>query len=298
MTNLFDFGNGGLGTGTVVLGDFLSKIENIKKDYTLVLGEETVDFVSNLVVEYNSLKQFHERMSEEYTAEYERLKNNKSFKEDSDHSYLKEYFICESLGIDKHTNVVYNLQTKIDSIFAKCVGVIETHINKKWKIKVDVFSELKDKKLNEEIIFESILRATKDGDFEATKETQIMNDVKTLLLKGWDCEILKTKIVFERFSFTEKCRFMKRWESRSNYEKCTALCESLRHCFDICEEEVRRIKKHLDLRNEEVGAFEEYKPTSNVIEKIKLLKNGKLEITFKNKEDASKYFDAYIKPNK
>lgn len=301
MKNLFDFNAGGSSSEEALsINSFLGKLEKIEKDYKSILGEETIEFVGTLVVEYNRMLAFHKKIDKLFEEEYKVLSENKAFAQkvkNLDREYIKKYFIKNALGLaDKYSDSTYDIDARLTANLGQLRGVIEDYILEKWSIKYDFSKSFQVEEITEDVIFEEIFKATNNGNFDQIRIDQLHKEIRKNLISK-DNKLAKEKITFGRFSYSEKCRFMKRWESRSSYEKIDTLVKTFIDCFKLPENEVSHIKFYCNKRNEEDGAFDEYTFYSSIIEKLKLLKNGKLEISFKKQDDALKYFNDYINPN-
>lgn len=297
MKNLFDF-NGGSGLEV----DFFKKLDSVEKDYSKILGEDTIVFVNNLVVEYNQTKNYHIQMNTLIEEQYNAMLQNKAFTvHHIDSGWQENYratFAKTNMGFDRvYDDKIYQLNKKLETTIGQLRGIVETYIEKTWQIEYDTSNSFMDIEITTNVILDEILKATNDGNFEVIKNQQLMDSIAKDLINRRDVELAKNKVSFARYSYTEKCKYMKRYESRSSDEKIEALRNSLEACFGISKNEKDHVSFYLRKRNEDDGAFDVYTFLSSTIEKLKLLKNGKLEVYFKTEEKARKYFDEYIKPN-
>ncbi|MEV9478223.1 hypothetical protein [Aliarcobacter butzleri] len=277
---------------------FMDKLTSIQKDYETVLGLDTVEFVEKLVEEYNEIKEFHFQLNELIDIQHKKSTSYTSFSVlKSDFPYVKSNFIIDSLGLtNKYDNKLYSLNSKLTVILGQLRGIVQSYIEEIWNIDYDASKSFENIEITKEVILEEILKATNNGDFKTIRDEQLHKSIlKNLIWNSVDLN--KQKVVFERFFSTDKCKFFKTWSSHSDYKKVEILNKTLKHCFDFPENEQKHISFHLNKRDEKDGAFEEYKFLSSVIEKLKLLKNGKLEIHFKTDNQAKKYFNDYILPN-
>lgn len=297
---LFDFGQ----------DNFMDKLLAVKTSPKNIFGEEFTSQIELLLVEYNDMKKYHEAVA---ALNVEQLKKAKEYKEFGDFSkWGGTSFFDNSFGLYEYRAGLaqsnYKLEDKLTTIRGQLCGIITQKVKQKWTI--DLEFRFKDFDVSIDQIMQQLAEATNNGSFEEIEKDQTIENLKKEVVnKVGDFEFKKSKMSISSFAYVKKCNIFKRYESDVSFSKRLAFIASLNLLVkeQNLESKVKSdefaphtvtedLDNYLSIRTEDKGAFDEKVfLKNNFIEKAKLLKNGKLEITFVSESIADAYLLNFIR---
>lgn len=289
--------------------NFMNKINSVHKSYSQIYGKDFVDEIELLLTEYNDMKEYHETMAAINKEQQLKVEEYKQFKNHSSDKYFNEaafnLYDGNSYRIEKAD---YDLEAKKTRIIGLLRGCLTSKVHKKWNI--DLEFNFKSSDITIEQIFEQLSFATKNGDFDEIERDQVLGNLKNQVIKKvGEFEFKNNKLSINRFAYSYKCNINKEYEATISSDQRKAFIASLEllakelHLEEKCTRNalfpphviLKDLNQHLDKLKEGRGAYdEEVFLKNNFIEKVKLLKNGKLEIIFASEEVANKYFLDFI----
>ncbi len=308
QTTLFDF----VQDVNEATTSFMDKLSSVKTSPKNIFGEDFTSQIELLLLEYNDMKKYHEAVA---ALNVEQIKKAKEYKE---FQYADRWgsasFINNSFGLYEYRGYSaesnYKLESKLETIRGQLCGLLTQKVKQKWTIELEFW--FKDFDITIDQIMQQLAEATNNGSFEETKKDQTIENLKKEVVDTVGIfEFRKSKMSISSFAYARKCNIFKKYEADISYSKREAFIASLSLLAkeQKLEDEMLKypelyaphtiitdINKYLDLRNEDRGAFDEKVfLKNNFIEKAKLLKNGKLEITFASESIANAYLLNFVR---
>jgi len=285
---------------------FMDKINSVKKSYDDLLGVEFVQNIKILLKEYEEVQEYHESMNNMVAKQKAKIEEFQQFKEFSKYgaSHFKDHLIGNISG-SSH-NYDYDLSAKQRVTCGKLKARLNAVMLKSFNI--DYEFGFVGPETSYESLIEEILEATNSGNFEEVANEQLMESIRSNLIKHKEITLSKKKIVFNSFTNSYKCSIFKRYETNMDNKTLDALINSMAaHYKEVIGIEegadeflfFNFLTNHLSGSNEESGVYKAVtEVVTDYISKARLFKNGKLELEFKTTDIASSYYTNYILANK
>lgn len=288
MKTLFDFDHG-TGSGNI-MDTFLEKLGSINKDYVSLLGEDTVEFAQNVVIEYKNYLIYKEEIQTINEKYLESIKGKNLITKST-----FEYGHFDSEKADK--NVSKSIKYKIIA-----------HIREKWHIEISEYlfnttheeeGSVKVDYLSEENILEFIASKTNNGNGREISKEQMLNSLSKDV--GQNIKLVKKTVQLNQFyslnmSYQSPC--ISHWcEKKGFYKALLAFCKEdfLGSCKNTSHiGTIESIYSFSPRGYQGDSILDKQEFTGNFIVSTKLLKNGRFDIEFKTEDLAKRFYQDYL----